>query len=552
MKSESPIPNETKSIVNWRGKGACAYESAWCVVHKLAYLNSINSKDVWLFIFDRRWNTSLRWDMRYWPKDCTGFSERFQSTFSGIRFSTDTMVVAEFLPLGGVKNDTITSRFLRYCPDCIQNGYHCALFQSRWLYNCPIHHRRLADKCPHCGLQIPYIFDAHALDVPYGCPSCHGLLWPGRDEDCWSPVSLEVTKPIDAYLELTSLIRSNPYNYRSYRHYSTSLEDTDWEEQAIEEYVLQMKEWLQLYSLDKINKNDWVPIVTYTTTITHVQNETIPAEFNISLNELHKNHVHAGSVASDFAVLWHNEMNKRMDRIVKSMRRTFVKSFKQHGDCIAASHKNFDLSHREQSHSRTPCEIARAYLLWLSVWEKRLRSKWWSDTNTIWSGYKMVESINDKDGDTLTKKRRDTQWDVSLSQIERNLHEASSYHEVRNILLDLNRLTQLHMRIFAQSIWDSFFFFWMLTNVYKVHAYPESFQWSSRDWPYLLEQEITEGNKTISRLVATRSHDQSYQEVIAQVQRVSSGHKRHVFRYLKCRRKAHLKHYQEVWDRAFK
>ena len=61
---------------------------------------------------------------------------------------------------------------LRYCPTCIKQGFHSALFQLRWVTACPLHHEDLQDHCPQCGAAIPYELTHHALQAIYGCPAC--------------------------------------------------------------------------------------------------------------------------------------------------------------------------------------------------------------------------------------------------------------------------------------------------------------------------------------------------------------------------------------------
>ncbi|WP_193909396.1 hypothetical protein [Cellvibrio polysaccharolyticus] len=47
---------------------------------------------------------------------------------------------------GKIAHDAI----IRNCPNCAKEGYHSAIFEWRWLANCPIHRMPLSDTCPAC------------------------------------------------------------------------------------------------------------------------------------------------------------------------------------------------------------------------------------------------------------------------------------------------------------------------------------------------------------------------------------------------------------------
>lgn len=62
--------------------------------------------------------------------------------------------------------------WLRFCPKCLQGGYHCLVFQLPWVTNCPWHALPLLDGCPRCGAFIS-MFDVHAIvSSPFRCPKC--------------------------------------------------------------------------------------------------------------------------------------------------------------------------------------------------------------------------------------------------------------------------------------------------------------------------------------------------------------------------------------------
>lgn len=71
----------------------------------------------------------------------------------------------------------LTSSQLRFCPSCLNEGFHATLFQFTPIARCPIHDDRLLDACPTCRGQIPYRLDAAFAASPLACPNCsHPLL----------------------------------------------------------------------------------------------------------------------------------------------------------------------------------------------------------------------------------------------------------------------------------------------------------------------------------------------------------------------------------------
>lgn len=66
----------------------------------------------------------------------------------------------------------LTSANLRWCPACMTEGFHAALFQFSPITRCPTHNAPLIQACPHCGKTIPYRLDPAAVATPLGCPTC--------------------------------------------------------------------------------------------------------------------------------------------------------------------------------------------------------------------------------------------------------------------------------------------------------------------------------------------------------------------------------------------
>ena len=83
---------------------------------------------------------------------------------------------------------------LRYCPQCLYQGFHSAIFQWRFMIRCPIHKRSLRTGCPHCGKTISYRLDSQLADSPLRCTVCQQLWVPSLDKPAGKCLPLAVTQ----------------------------------------------------------------------------------------------------------------------------------------------------------------------------------------------------------------------------------------------------------------------------------------------------------------------------------------------------------------------
>ena len=66
-------------------------------------------------------------------------------------------------------------RTFRYCPLCLEHGYHSFLFQFIPISHCPLHNVALAKQCHCCDEPLPmYGFSKSLFDSPYHCRQCRG------------------------------------------------------------------------------------------------------------------------------------------------------------------------------------------------------------------------------------------------------------------------------------------------------------------------------------------------------------------------------------------
>ncbi|MDB0543488.1 hypothetical protein LBW62_19855 [Ralstonia solanacearum] len=65
---------------------------------------------------------------------------------------------------------------LRYCPKCLERGFHAAWFQWQFIERCPVHGSRLRGGCRKCAAVIPYALDSSMAMHPLSCAQC-GTSW---------------------------------------------------------------------------------------------------------------------------------------------------------------------------------------------------------------------------------------------------------------------------------------------------------------------------------------------------------------------------------------
>jgi hypothetical protein len=148
-----------RSAFCWRPSWASRFESLWSLLRKFAYLNAATHGEIHsLFRRDDVTRKSLqsKWCLQ---SDLRHFGGLDPLKLSNI-FGTDYRVLAEATVLKYVHEDEagdLTYNFLRFCPTCIDQGFHSPLHQLLFLTKCPAHGDRLENRCIEClALTIPY------------------------------------------------------------------------------------------------------------------------------------------------------------------------------------------------------------------------------------------------------------------------------------------------------------------------------------------------------------------------------------------------------------
>lgn len=185
---------------NWRSGNPSRFESLWCVLHKFCELNAVFGPDI-----EHRFSAlGLRGAMicrREAGRRFAVHDLRFEGKIDAASLSR-TMGVderwrceASFQAMG---RRSIIRRwampFLRFCPVCIETGYHAMIFQIGTERACPVHHRPLEDNCPKCGRRIPYSLPSRKVR-PFSC-ECGRLLWWGLRDDAWPTDPLGENAPL--------------------------------------------------------------------------------------------------------------------------------------------------------------------------------------------------------------------------------------------------------------------------------------------------------------------------------------------------------------------
>ncbi len=181
--------------VNWRPQGISHFESLWSILHKFAYLNRASTSDIrrTFCIFDSA------------PISLQRFARRLRQTpiMARLRLDTDTLhyAVTEPYELFHHRGGREIASFLRYCPTCIDRGFHSPLYQFFWMSRCPLHGDVLMDVCPACGSRLPYELQSKAFLNPFGC-RCGKVLWSGRDARQWAaPLDHHQERLLKRYLD---------------------------------------------------------------------------------------------------------------------------------------------------------------------------------------------------------------------------------------------------------------------------------------------------------------------------------------------------------------
>lgn len=152
------MPNRA---IQWSGHDLMPlpYESVLSCLLRLAWRNSLDERAL----------------KRHFSDQKNKFSLDLPSLVEQTKWYLDESRLRAFdeeLRLG--RSDWLTGQF-RYCPICLECGYHCDLYQCTCLIVCPLHRTPLTTKCHHCGRATArYEVVRDLFRRPYYCQTCKG------------------------------------------------------------------------------------------------------------------------------------------------------------------------------------------------------------------------------------------------------------------------------------------------------------------------------------------------------------------------------------------
>jgi hypothetical protein len=148
-------------------EGACAeYESDWIALHRFLWLNGMTGEEFWSLLKRYGSHPARRWREDY------PFAERMLK-WRATRVASEHIRAAYIAPADENDSYMFVKLFVRFCPQCLSQGFHARVFQYRPLTRCPYHGCELITTCTSCGHPIgsPQLTLDDFLH-PLGCSHC--------------------------------------------------------------------------------------------------------------------------------------------------------------------------------------------------------------------------------------------------------------------------------------------------------------------------------------------------------------------------------------------
>ncbi len=157
---------ETPDLWCWRDDWHATGQSAFALLAKFQRLNALSCTALADCFGRREGRRSVPGDIDL--RDARQFDVR--RLMAVLRLPLEDVARAFVMPshLAGV----IALPTLRWCERCAREGIHLTAFQMRARRSCPVHHTPLEDRCPRCGLEIPFRLRPDVFRTPFTCPSC--------------------------------------------------------------------------------------------------------------------------------------------------------------------------------------------------------------------------------------------------------------------------------------------------------------------------------------------------------------------------------------------
>jgi len=145
------------------------YESAYSILGRLALFNVLNGSDL------------VRLVKHYCEPECVQGKPIKNLAYLGslspagvqdLLCLDKQQVESLFLSPAFIGSGRHVSSVFRYCPICLSQGRHFALFQYKLIELCPAHGVKLLDQCPQCSATMGYLLNANLFKNLFGCWRC--------------------------------------------------------------------------------------------------------------------------------------------------------------------------------------------------------------------------------------------------------------------------------------------------------------------------------------------------------------------------------------------
>lgn len=151
-------------------------ESLYAVVSKFSLANALPFNKIVDLIADPHYARAL--GVSLFAKD------RFDFLVMQRLFGLSNLALREaFWPFDDSIGPESASSTLRYCQQCICDGYHSAVYQCLLLERCPIHDTPFVDRCRNtqCNKAVDYKMTSKTFSNPFGCSYCGAKLFESSD-----------------------------------------------------------------------------------------------------------------------------------------------------------------------------------------------------------------------------------------------------------------------------------------------------------------------------------------------------------------------------------
>jgi len=215
----------------WSSDYVSKYESLWNIFQKFAAFNYCKLYEIKRifglessYIVNRNWKKGYLYFDTVEPFDENRLINILQIDSKILKYSINqAYVIDQNYYLNGEFNkerDEYLTTSLRYCPICIKNGFHTALFQYNYLDKCPIHEEKLISSCPECGVGVALLYKLQndAFNSPFACHSCGYNLYPNiYRKQPFAKLNEEEVAIFDDFVKWRNNIISNKmYIFRSH------------------------------------------------------------------------------------------------------------------------------------------------------------------------------------------------------------------------------------------------------------------------------------------------------------------------------------------------